>query len=798
MLRNYFKIGIRNLLKNKTFSVINILGLAIGLTACLLIALYVQHELRYDAFHEKGDRIVRAVMEYSMGGEVNKVAVTGTKVAPALKRTFPEVESAVRMYKTDNVVKANDKLLSEPNFYYADSTFFDVFSFRLLEGNPHTVLTQPNTVVLSASTARRYFGQEDAIGKIIRVNDDKDFLITGVAEDCPAYSQIRFDFLASFHSLRAAQEETWWNANWTTFLLLRSPESIASLQSKIKSYMKTQFSAEEMSGGNYLTYFLEPFPKIHLYSDTESTFEPNNDITYIYIFIGTALLILGIACFTYLNLTTARATERAREVGMRKVLGAVRPQLFWQFITESVLLTTTALFLSALLVSVMLPAFNQLIGQQLTVAEFFRFENILFVFILSVCIALAAGSYPALVLAGFQPIKVLKGSFKSSASGLRLRQSLIVFQFAISVFLIVSAFIIGDQLHFIQTKKLGYEKEHVLVVPINGKIDKKITAFKSEFRRDPEVLQVARAYETPVFIDGGYSVWASGMPEGKYRSIKALPADNDFVKTTGLEIIAGTDLTEMDLIRADQDTTGNNYFSFILNESAVKSLGWTAQTAVGKRMKLGEDRPGEVKAVVKDFHFASLHTAIEPLVIFPNSYNNVMLVKLTGKQLPQTISFLEQKWKSLEPSLPFEYQFMDEEFNRLYTSEMRIGKAFNAFAGLSIFLACLGLFGLATFTILQRSKEISIRKVLGASVSQLIALLSVDFIKLVTVALVIAIPLAWYVMNQWLQDFVYRTEISWWIFAIAGFVALLIAFVTVSYQAIKAALANPVKSLRSE
>jgi putative ABC transport system permease protein len=798
MLRNYFKIGIRNLLKNKAFSVINISGLAIGLTGCLLMALYVRHELRYDAFHEKGNRIVRVVMEYSMGGEVNKVAVTGTKVAPAFRQTFPEVESAVRMYKTDRIVKANDKLLTEPRFYYADSTFFDLFSFQLLAGNPRTALTQPNTVVLSASTARRYFGTEEAIGKIIRVNDEKDFVVTGVAADCPDNSQIKFDFLASFHSLRAAQNETWWNANWTTFLLLRTSESIASLQPKIRGYMKTQFSEEEMSGGDYLTYFLEAFPNVHLYSDTEGTFEPNSDIDYIYIFIGTALLLLGIACFTYLNLTTARATERAREVGMRKVLGAVRQQLFWQFISESVILTAIALFLSCLLVAFTLPAFNQLIGKQLSLSAFFQSKNILFVLGLGLAIAFLAGSYPAVVLTGFQPIKVLKGSFKNTASGLRLRQSLIVFQFAISVFLIVSAFVIQDQLQFIQTRKLGYDKEHVLVVPINGKIDAKIAAFKTEFRQNPNVLQVARAYETPVFVEGGYSIWASGMPEGKYKAIKALPVDNDFVKTTGLEIIAGTDLTEMDLKQADQDTTGKHYFSFILNESAVQSLGWTPQNAIGRKMNLGEDRAGEVKAVVRDFHFASLHTAIEPLVIFPSSYHNVMLVKLTGQQLPQTLEFLDRKWKSLEPSLPFEYQFMNEEFDQLYTSEARIGKAFTVFASLSIFLACLGLFGLATFTILQRSKEISIRKVLGASMSQLIALLSIDFLKLVLIALVIAIPVAWHAMNQWLQGYAYRTGISGWIFVTAGVGALAITLVTVSFQAIKATLANPVKSLRSE
>jgi putative ABC transport system permease protein len=798
MLKNYLTIAIRNLLRHKAFSIVNILGLAVGLTACLLIALYVENELGYDNFHEKGNRIVRVVMQYGTGNEVGQTGVTGTKVALAFKRNFPEVEAGVRMFATERVVKSGEKLFTENNFYYADSSFFDIFSFKLLIGNTKKVLEDPNMVVITESTAKKYFGNENPIGKLIRVNDTKDFTITGITADCPKNSQIQFDFLASFSSLRAAQEEeTWWNANWTTFLLLKNEEHIKTLQAKVLPFMKTQLSKEEMAE-SHLTYQLEPFTKVHLHSPVENTFQPNTNILYLYIFSAVALLILAIACFTYMNLTTARATERAKEVGMRKVLGAARKQLFWQFIAESSVLTLVALLISCLLTGLFLSPFNELIDKKIAFSAVFSPVNLMFMLGIGLVITLLAGSYPALVLSGFQPIKVLKGAFKTSFSGLILRKSLIVFQFMISVFLIISTFIIQNQLQFIQQKKLGYDKEHVLVLPTDSKINEKLTTFKRVFKSNPDVLDLTGAYETPVFINGGYAIWGEGMTQGKRKSIAALPADENFVKTLGLEIAAGTDLSEADMKRITNEDYKKNYFYFILNESAVKSMGWTNENAIGRKMDLGDSRQGEVKAVIKDFHFASLHQKIEPLVIFPDTYFNTIMVRLSGKNMPQTLAFLAEKWKVIAPHRPFEYEFMDEEFNRLYTSETRIGKAFSVFAFLAIFLACLGLFGLATFTILQRTKEIGIRKVLGASVSQIVALLSKDFIKLVFIAFVIALPVAWYAMNQWLQDFAYRIDISWWIFALAGILALLIALLTVSFQAIRAALANPVKSLRTE
>jgi putative ABC transport system permease protein len=799
MIKNYLKIAFRNLVKNGTFSLINILGLSVGLSACMLIGLYLNYELSYDQFHDKGDRIARVVMEYKMGDNNSSISVTGTKVAPAFKRTFPEVENGVRMYKSELVVKYGEKQFSEPDFYYADSTFFDIFSFKLLQGNPSKALEGPYNVVLSESTAKKYFGDQDPLGKIIRLNDTRDFTVTGVAADCPENSQIKFDFLASFTSIPAArQEETWWNANWATFLLLKNTESFNSLEAKIPGYMRSQFSKDEMNAGDYLTYHMEPFNKVHLYSEVASSFEPNTSIRYIYIFLAVALMILGIACFTYMNLTTAKATERAKEVGMRKVLGAMRKQLFWQFISESVILTFAALLLAFVLLYFELGPFNQLVERDLSMSVIFAPLNLLFILSVCILIAVMAGSYPALILSGFQPLKVLKGAFKTSVSGLVLRKTLIIFQFSISVFFIIGTLVVKNQLAFIQNKKLGYNKDHVLILPTDGKVNKQLSTLKSELKSSSSVLGVSGAYETPVSVNGSYSIWTEGMPAGKSSNIAALPADEEFTQTAGLEVVSGDPLTKADMGRIGNEDSKMDYYYFTLNESAVKKLGWTNENAIGRKMNLGDGRNGEVKAVVKDFHFASLHQKIAPLVIFPDTYPNVIMVKLAGNNIPQTIDFIRNKWQVIAPHHPFSYKFMDDEFNNLYATEIRTGTAFSIFAFLAIFLAALGLLGLATFSIQQRIKEIGIRKVLGASVGGITYLISKDFMQLVLVAILIGSPAAYFTMKFWLQDFAYKADIAWWVFAVTGAGAMLITVLTVSWQAIKAALMNPVKSLKSE
>lgn len=800
MLLNYLKTAFRNLWRNKSFSAINIVGLAIGLSACLLLFMYISHELSYDDFQQKADRLVRVTMEYSMDGRIAKIPVTGTKVAPEFGRQFPEIESGVRMINRDGVVLRGNQQFSEKRIVFADSAFFKLFSFPLIKGNPQTALVGPNVVVLSESRAQKYFGSENPVGKTLRINTGgsfRDYLVTGVVTDSPANSQIKYDLLTSFATLPAAKSEEWYSSNYATYLLLRSPASIATLQAKIPGFMKTQFSKEEMSPGSYLTYNLEPLRRVHLHSDVEGSFEPNGDLTYISIFGSIALLILLIACVNYVNLATSRAVERAQEVGVRKVMGAGQSQLFGQFIGESVIVTAVALGLALLLASLTLPLFNTLSDRQFSIKIWLTSQSLLILFGIGVVVSLIAGSYPALVLARFQPVRVLKGHLKSAGAG-QFRRTLIVFQFAITAFLIISTLLVRNQLAFIQHKKLGYSKDHVLMLPVDKQVNEKIQALKSEFRQNASVQQISLASESPVYVKGGYGMRQQNKPDGQRKMVTAITVDEDYVATTGLHLIAGSDLVAADLERVSRtDNDSLTRSRFILNEAAVKELGWTPQQAIGQRLDVS-GRLGIVKGVIANFHFASLKQKVGPLVLFPQNGGEILLVKLSGNQLPNTLQFLENKWRTLIPDRPFSYEFMDEEFTKLYASETRTGRIFSGFAFLSIFLACLGLFGLSAYTTAQRTKEIGVRKVLGASVFSIVGLLSKDFLKLVIIAIVVASPIGWYVMNRWLQDFAYRIDIDWWVFALAGSLAVGIALLTVSFQSIKAALMNPVTSLRSE
>jgi putative ABC transport system permease protein len=798
MLLNYFKTAFRNFWKNKTSSAINIFGLTIGLTSCLLIALYIQHELSYDKFELKGKRIARVIMEYSFNGssESQKGNFTSVRVAPVFTRTFPEVESAIRMVSYKRVVKYNDKLFNEKKVMFADPNFFNIFSFKLLQGDPRTAISAPHTVVLTVSTAKKYFGNENALGKTLRVGNDSSFYqVTGVMQDCLSNSQIKFDFLASFSSLgiTSDHEKNYYDANYTTYLLLKDKNSITSLQAKLPAFMKREMTGQ----GATVNFYLEPFTKIHLYSEYRG-FEPNNSITYLYILAAVALLILIIACSSYINLSTARAIERAKEVGVRKVIGADKKQLFWQFISESAIICLMAVILSVVIAIFVMPWFNQLTEKNLQLHALFSLPFILFSLFIVACVSFLAGSYPALILAGFQPVKVFKGSFKNTSSGQWLRKSLIVFQFAISVFLIVSTFIMQKQLYYIQHKKLGYDREHIVILPMDSKMLPGLSLIKQEFKSNPDIISVSRCERSPVEGGGGYNMRSAVMSDNEQIAVTANPIDEDYIKTTGLQVIAGTDLTEQDIKDASADDQNKNIYHFILNESAAKQLGWTPQEAVGKKMFLDNSRPGFVKGIVKDFHFESLHNAIRPFILFPEFSGNELLVKLSGHHLPQTISFLAAKWKILVPYRPFEYRFMDDDYNKLYSAELRLGKVMNLFATIAIVLACLGLFGLSSYSVQQRVKEIGIRKVLGASVTNITTLLSKEFIGLVFIAIMVANPVAWWIMNKWLEDFAYRININWSVFVFAGSAALIIALVTVSFQAIKAAVANPVKSLRTE
>ena len=798
MIRNYLKITWRKLWRNKISSLINLAGLTVGITCCLLMVLYIRHELSYDKFQEKGDRIVRVIMEYGTDvREKEKGNFTSAKVFPAFKANFPEVEDGVRMTMRGNVlVKADGELYTEKRFHFADSTFFDVFSsFKLLQGNPKKVLDAPWQVVLTESTAKRYFGNKEAVGQTIYVSASAvPCLVTGIVADFPSNSQIKADMIGSFSSLRPIPDQTYSNANYFTFLLLKDKASIASLQAKIGPFMK----AETKDDPNWRVNFeLEPYTSVHLHSPYDG-FEPSSNISYIYITAGVALLILIIACFTYINLSTARSIDRAKEVGIRKVAGAGRGQLFWQFVGESAIITILSLLISIALVWLVLPAFNQLAERTLQMRDLATPLVVLAGIGILLSIILLAGSYPALILSKFQPVTVLKGTFSRSTSGNWLRKSLTVFQFGIGAFLVIVTFVMQRQLHYIQNKQLGFDRDHVIEMRIDHKILGKMDLVKNVLKENPDIKVVSRAYDSPVKIEGGYSMSSDAQPGGRQINTRANPVDEDFIKATGLEVIAGSDLSKQDVLDVSADDETKHYYHFILNESAARLLGWTPGEAIGKRMFLDDHRPGEVKGVVRDFHFASMHSAIEPLVIFPGAWGSRLLVKTSGRNIASTISFLESKWKEFAPHRPFDYHFIDEDFNRLYAAELRTGKVFNIFSGIAILLACLGLFGLSVYAVQQRTKEIGIRKVLGASTIRIAGLLIGQFMGLVLIAFLIAAPLAWLSGRRWLQDFAYRTSIEWWMFIVAGAGMVAIATLTVGFRALRAALSKPVTSLRTE
>ena len=799
MFQNHSKIALRSLWKSKISSIINISGLTIGLSSCLLIALLIQHEMSFDTFQPNGNRITRVIMEYGFNGssDTRRGSTTSTKVAPVFARTFPEVERSIRMADRDIIVKLNNDPVTEPYFMFADSTFFKLFAFEFLEGNPDKALNGRYKVVLTESASKKYFGKQSPIGKLLLIgSDEQPYEITGLMKDYPSNSQIKFDFLASFSSLGVNQEEHYWDASYTTYLLLRDKEAMAPLQEKIASFMKK----ETAGSGATINFTLEPFDKIHLYSEF-SAFVPNTSISYIYILSAVAGLILLIVCSTYINLTTARSIDRAKEVGIRKSVGAGKRQLFWQFIGESFIICFFSVMLGTALSMAVLPYFNYLTEKDLHFEFLLSSSFLMFALAVTASVSLIAGSYPAIILSGLQPVRVLKGIFRNSNSGKWMQQSLIVFQFAISVFLIVSTVIIQKQLFYIQHENLGYDREHALVVPLILPPDQKFemqALLRNELKSDKNVIAVSRCRSTPVKISSGHVMRTPSMPENEQIGVVASQIDDEYVKATSLQLIAGEDISEQDMKDVMNADYKQRTYHFILNESAAKQLGWTPEEAIGKELLIGE-RSGFIEGVVRDFHFESMHNQIKPIVLFTELGNTgQVLIKIRGQQIPETLSAMEAKWKQVVPYMPFEYHFLDDDYSKLYSSELHLGSTMNLFSAIAIILACLGLFGLSAFMVRQRAKEISVRKILGASVVNIVSVLSGNFTKLVLLAILVSVPLAYYFMDQWLQDFSYRVEMEWWIFAAAGIAAVVIAWITVSIQSLKAAVENPAKHLKSE
>ena len=789
------KLAWRNLKKNKLYAFINLLGLTVGMASCLLIGVYIKHELSYDRFQINADRIVRATMEYDASNGPQHIAVTATKAGPQLKRIIPGIKEYVRTLKSSKVVGYNNQVFDEKNILYADPNFFEVFSFKLLKGDIGSALNAPDKIVLTQNMAEKYFGNEDAIGKVLKVGL-KSFTVSGIADKVPLNSQIQFDFVLPF-SLYMDNNgpEQWFSANNMTYLLLNSGNDIIPVRKQVKTYMNSVSKNElKMDGSHYLTFNLQPFTDVHLHGNLPDEFEPGGSITYIYILTAVALLILLIGCVNYINLAIAQSSGRGAEIGVRKVMGAGNGELFWQFITESVLMAFVSSFFAIALAAFVLPLFNNISGKQLEIKKLFDPVVILGLIVLSFVIGFAAGAYPAIVLSNAKLVKILKSGF-SFTSGQAVRKSLIVFQFVISIFLIVFTVVILQQLAFIRNKDIGYNKSNMVVLPIDAKILSQLGALKKAMGQVPGVEQVAAANNEPINVGWGDAIKTN---DGKNISVNAIPVDEDFVKTMELKIIAGNDYSHADILQMDTTNQYKNFqYSFILNQSAAKALGWTPEQAIGKT--ISKNSPGIIKGVVKDFNFKTFHDPITPLILFlDNEQLHHLFIKIDGNNTAVTLNGISKVWKSRVTHRPFDYHFLDDDYDALYRTEQRTAGVFSTFSVLAILLACLGLFAITAFAVVQRTKEIGIRKVLGASITNIILLIAKDFLALVIIAAVIASPIAWYVSNKWLQDFAYRINIQWWIFVITGVTALLVATLTVSIQSFKAALMNPVKSLRSE
>ena len=788
MLKNYLTVALRSLRRQKGYAAINLLGLAVGVACCLFLLLYVRDELSYDRFHENADSIYRVNLYVEeLGGEIG---LTPTIVAPLFQREFPEVEAATRIEAHNGVVRVGDRVFDEDAFYFADSTFFQVFTHPLLQGDMRAALTRPNTVVLTTSTARRYFGEVDPVGRTILRNNDQEFEVTGVMADVPAQSHYHFDFLASFASRDYwATNEMWGSANFFTFVKLRPGASAAVLQQKIDALI----ARLEAAGEEPRNPVLEPLTDIHLRSDVAYDLDPTGDITYVYGFATVAFLILLIACINYMNLATARSSQRAKEVGLRKSLGAFRGQLIRQFYSESALLTLGGLLLAVVLVAIGLPWFNTISGKALSFSDLLTPSLGLLILGIFLVVSLVAGSYPAFYLSRFEPVRVLRGRVRAGRGASWLRQGLVVLQFSISAVLIVGTLIVMNQMRFIGSHNLGFDKEHLVALPLTDPIlREQFPAMEEALTQSPHIVSAVAVNQIPGQLGWTSQFLGEGMDEADAFLIKGMPTDAAVVEGLGLEIIAGRGFPENPPI---PDSVS---YQFLVNEATLGRVGWTPEEALGRRVTI-DGRGGEILGVVRNFHFRSLHEAIEPLAIWfwPQEANH-LIVRLAPGDTRAGMDHLEAVWGQFASHRPFSYRFLDDVYDQLYRNEQQLGQIAGVFAFLAIFVACLGLFGLVSFTAEKRTREIGIRKVLGASVMGLVGLLSKDFLALVAVAFVLAIPVAWYAMSRWLDGFAYRIDLGPGVFLLAGGLALVVALATVSVQALRAATADPVQSLRYE
>ncbi|MGN6401460.1 MAG: ABC transporter permease [Flavisolibacter sp.] len=792
MFRNYLKVAWRNIARNKAFSVINILGLVLGLTCSLLIFLWIKDEYSVDAFHKNGKELYQVYERSSYDGKVDAGYATQGLLAQELKKQIPEIQYAsafdyAAAPGTQNTFEAGDKI-NKMSGMFAGADFFSMFSFHLLQGSVKEALSEPSNIAISRKMAEIFFGSPGkAIGKIIQFEDKETLKVTAVFENIPANSSLQFDFLRSWKDYIAQNSwvNNWGNTSPQTFIQLRKDADAAKVDAKIRDFI---YNYQPKSKGLLTELALQPFTQRYLYSNFKDGYIDGGRIEYVHLFSIIAIFILLIACINFMNLASARSSKRAKEVGIRKVVGAMRSSLIRQFIGESVLFKLISIFIALLLTSLLLPAFNNLTGKHLVLPVRQPFFYVTIVGLLLIT-GFVAGSYPAFFLSSLNPMRVLKGKLQFGRGSAFFRKGLVIFQFALSIILIIATIVIFEQMKYVQNKNLGYNRENLIYIPIEGDLVKKYDVFKQEAKNNSAILNISKMRNSPTYIE--HHTNSISWPD-KDPNLNVPFADGvvgyDFVKTMDLHLAAGRDFS-----KAFNDST-----HYILNETAVKKIGFSGNV-LGKEVSWG-NRAGTIVGVIKDFHFNSLHTPIEPLIIrLDESWTwGTILVRIKAGQTKEALADLEKICKNMNPKFPFTYQFSDLQYAQLYKSEQVVSKLSNYFAFLAIFISCLGLFGLAMFTAEQRNKEIGIRKVLGASSKNIVALLSSNFLKPVFISLVIAFPVAWWTTQKWLQGFAYRIHISWWIFLIAGCVAIFIALITVSFQAIKAAIANPVESLRSE
>ena len=804
MLKNYFKIAWRNLKKDKSLFFLNSSGLAIGIASCLMISLYVWDELSYEQSFDNVDRLARVVLRGNVNGEELKEAMVAAPVAKSFKADFPQVKNATRLSMVYNPqVQYKNTSYEELKAAFVDPNFFELFHLNFLKGNPKTALENRNSIVLTASEAKKYFGTENPIGKRVYFQDIEEALeVTAVLEDLPQNTHLQFDvFIPMQHNTRSTSN-SWVTSGFATYLELQPETDLAQLEAQIPALLEKYIgdqvkqaigiSYEEFQQNNKLGLFLQPLTDVHLHSDFSPNTElsPTGDIKYVYIFSAIALFMLLIACVNFMNLATATATKRSREVGIRKVLGSAKKQLIIQFLTESILTTTFATLLAIGIIVLLLPAFNTLAGKELALLDFISVQNILLLVVFIMGISLFAGAYPAFVLSGFKPLAAITNKIARSGRSTSLRSGMVIFQFVISASLILATIVVYKQMQFIQHKKLGYEKGQVIVLRDAYKMgSERVNAYKEELLQNPGIASISRSAFVPA---GETDNHLRGIFKNNtyLRKFFFYDVDEQYIPTLGLELIEGRNFSTE--LRNESDKV-------ILNEQAAKILG-LGENPIGATFERAADTENErltVIGIIKDFHFKSLHSEIDPLVLAYNPYGG-LIVKTKNADVAGVLDFAEEKWATFNPEQAFTYSFLEDSFEETYRKEEKMGVILSIFTMLTIFVACLGLFGLITFATEQRFKEIGIRKVLGASVTEIVGLLAKDFIKLVAIAFLIAFPIGYYLMQKWLQDFAYRVDLELGQFVLAACITLFIAMATISFKSIKAALQNPTQSLKTE